>query len=425
MESPIFKLIQFIMKKTSVLFILLLSILAFNSCSDCSQKNKAKYVFYFIGDGMGFSHVASTQAYLSYIHGDGIGREQLSFTKFPVLGMASTYSASNDITCSSAAGTALSTGHKTNNHFLGVAPDSSMLMSITYKIKEAGYKVGIMSNVSIDHATPASFYANSVSRSDYYPISLQLSQTGFDFFAGGGFIMPTGKDKDMTSAYEMAEEAGYTIAAGLKEFDSKKGDSQKMILLQNSGCDSKELPYVIDRVEGDLTLPDLVQSAIEFLEKDSKGFFMMAEGGRIDWAAHSNDAKATFLEVIDLSDAVEIAYQFYLKHPNETLIIVTADHETGGISLGYKSGYSVYFDRLASQTQSKDNSVDASSYEDAHTKGEIDDLNKEAKIGWTTGSHTGGNVPVFAIGCGSKQFAGFYDNTDIPKKVCSIMGVKY
>lgn len=412
------------MKKSAVLLLLLFSFASFTSCSDCCETPKAKYVFYFIGDGMGFSHVSGAEAYLSYINSGKIGREPLSFTKFPVLGMASTYSASNDITCSSAAGTALSTGYKTNNHFLGVAPDSSNLTSIAYNIKEAGFPVGIMTTVSIDHATPASFYANSISRSDYYLISKQLSESGFDFFAGGGFLLPEGKNKDLPSTYDMAKSAGYSIAAGLEEFNALKDSSDKVILLQKNGIQSTELPYAIDRKEGDLTLSQIVKSAIDFLDKGD-GFFIMAEGGKIDWAAHANDAKGTFLEVLDLSAAVDVAYQFYLEHPDETLIVVTADHETGGIALGRESGYSLFFDKLARQTHSKDGAVTAANYENSNTKDEIDVFNKDAKIGWTTGSHTGGNVPVFAIGAGSELFSGRMDNTEIPKRICSTMGVNF
>lgn len=412
------------MKKLYFVLAILAVSFAFSSCENCTCEKKAKYVFYFIGDGMGFSHVTASEAYLNYIHKGEIGREQLSFTKFPVLGMANTYSASNQITCSSAAGTALSTGTKTNNHFLGVTPDTTNLTSISYKIHNAGYKVGIMTSVSIDHATPASFYANSVNRNDYYTISKQIAQTNFEFFGGGGLISPKGKEKDQPSAYDMIEESGYTIAAGLDDYAAKKASSQKLVLLQNQGRSSKELPYAIDRKAGDMTLSDIVRSAIDYLGDDD-GFFIMAEGGLIDWAAHSNDGKTVCMEVADLSDAVAVAYEFYLKHPKETLIVVTADHETGGISLGYNGGYNMYFDKLASQTASKDSSVTAASYENAHTKSFVDDLNKDSKIGWTTGSHTGGNVPVFAVGARSSLFAGEMNNTDIPVKICSAMGVEF
>lgn len=405
-------------------FVAIFSFFALTSCQH--QKEQAKYVFYFIGDGMGFSHVAAAEYYSAYMQGQNNGNNSISFTKFPVLGMASSYSASNIITCSSAAGTALSTGYKTNNGFLGVAPDSTNLKSIAYKIHEAGIPVGVISTVSLDHATPGAFYANSVKRSDYYSIAVQVADSDFEFFGGGGFINPMGKKGDKKSAYEVIQESGYLLAAGLDDFKSKKDKAEKILLLQNEGVESHELPYAIDRKEGDMKLADLISSAVEFLEGED-GFFMMAEAGRIDWAAHSNDGKGTILEVLDLAEAVEVAYQFYLKHPEQTLIVITADHETGGIALGYEKGYNMYFDKFDSQKVSKDNTVSATSYEagTGKAKEEVDQLNKEARLGWTTSSHTAGNVPVFAVGAGSGLFAGKMDNTDIPKKICSAMGVEF
>lgn len=405
-------------------FVAIFSFFTLTSCQP--QNEQAKYVFYFIGDGMGFSHVAAAEYYSAYMQGQNNGSNSISFTKFPVLGMASSYSASNIITCSSAAGTALSTGYKTNNGFLGVAPDSTNLKSIAYKIHDAGIPVGVISTVSLDHATPGAFYANSVKRSDYYSIAVQIADSDFEFFGGGGFINPNGKNNDKRSAYELIEEEGYVIAAGLDEFKSKQDDADKILLLQEEGVESHELPYAIDRKEGDMKLADLISSAVEFLEGED-GFFMMAEAGRIDWAAHSNDGKGTILEVLDLAEAVEVAYQFYLKHPEQTLIVITADHETGGIALGYEKGYNMYFDKFDSQKTSKDNTVSATSYEagTGNAKDEIDQLNHEARVGWTTSSHTAGNVPVFAVGAGSELFAGKMDNTDIPKKICSAMGIEF
>ena len=246
------------------LLIAIFSIVSFSGC-DCCKEKEAKYVFYFIGDGMGFSQVVAAEYYSAFLEDGRIGNNSISFTKFPVLGMASSYSASNVITCSSAAGTALSTGFKTNNGFLGVAPDSTDLESIAYKIHDAGFKVGVMSTVSLDHATPGAFYANSVKRSDYYSIAVQMADSDFEFFGGGGFIDPKGKKGDQRSAYEIIGEEGYVIAAGMDEFQTKKGNAEKMLLLQAAGVESHELPYAIDRGEEDMKLSDLVSSAIEFL----------------------------------------------------------------------------------------------------------------------------------------------------------------
>ncbi len=394
----------------------LLTLLLLSFCLSISaQSNKAKYVFYFIGDGMGFSHVSIAEAYSAYL--DGVnGSKSLSFTQFPVLGMATTFSASNMITCSSASGTALATGHKTNNGFLGIAPDSTNLKSIAYTIHDAGYRVGVTSNVGINHATPASFYANAINRGLYYDIALQLPTTGFEFFGGGGFISPNGSKNDQPSAYDSVEKNGYVIAAGLDDYKTKKSAS-KMLFLSKEGKNSKEYKYAIDREEGDIKLADLVETAVDFLD-NGENFFLMCEGGKIDWAAHGNDAKADIMEVIDLSEAVAVAYNFFLKHPDETLIIVTADHETGGFAMGRK-GYNIYFDKLNEVHHSKEY------YNNKKISKEIDKAIKEARLGWTTSSHSGSAVPVFSIGVGSQLFSGKMDNTDIPKKVCEAMGVKY
>lgn len=136
----------------------------------------------------------------------------------------------------------------------------------------------------------------------------------------------------------MADKNGYIIARGYKEYLKKSKKARKMILFQTEEASKHEIaaiPYAIDRQKGDMTLQDITRSAINFLSKDiSKGFFLMVEGGRIDWACHSNDAATTFHEIIDFDNAIKIAYEFYLQHPNETLIVVTADHETGGFVLG-------------------------------------------------------------------------------------------
>ncbi len=391
-----------------------------SSCCNNNQK-QAKYVFYFIGDGMGFAHVALAEAYNAAKQGK-IGSEPLAFTQFPAMGMATTYSASNMITCSSAAGTALSTGYKTNNGMLGVTPDTSNLVSIAKMIHNFGYKVGVMSTVTIDHATPAAFYANSAARNDYYSIAAQLPLSGFEFFGGGGFG-GVEKQGDRKPLYDIVAENGYAVAMGAEDFEAKKGSADKILFFQDSADINNILPYAFEREESDISLAQVVKAAIEFLDNE-KGFFIMAEGGQIDWAAHANDITNTIHETIDFDEAIQVAYQFYLKHPDETLIVVTADHETGGLTLGRTKGY--VFDlasvpgRKAQMTTSE--RADINNYME-HTP--ADSLSKAAKIGWTTTSHTGAAVPVFAVGAGSEAFVGRMDNTDIPKRIMDAMGLQF
>ncbi len=171
----------------------------------------------------------------------------------------------------------------------------------------------------------------------YYEIATDLPKAGFDFYAGAGFLKPTTTydKKEAPSIFPMFEEAGYTIARGYNDYKAKAAAAGKMILIQEEGADTGSLPYAIDSKEGDLTLAQITESAIDFLTKGkNKGFFLMVEGGKIDWACHGNDAATVFHEVADMDNAVKVAYEFYKKHPKETLIVVTADHETGGIALG-------------------------------------------------------------------------------------------
>lgn len=398
--------------------IALFALLALIPILSTAQEQKAKYVFYFIGDGMGFNHVSLAEYWLGYTQGVFDSRP-LSFSQFPVLGWAVTHSESNLITDSAAAGTALSTGTKTKNGMLGTAPDSTALKSIAYKIHDAGYKVGISSTVGINHATPGAFYGHSASRSDYYSIASEIPSTGFEFFAGGGAIESNGEDGDETSVYEAIEDSGYVIAEGMDDFADKKDEAGKMMLLQENGRLKTELPYAIDMKDTDMTHADLVSASIDFLyDEDCPGFFIMSEGGKIDWASHGNDTKAVILETLSLSDAVAEAVEFYNAHPDETLIIVTADHETGGLTLSWEKGYDLLFDKLEEIHCSKDM---VSEEEREH----MNEISHEAHIGWTTGDHSGANVPVFAIGAGSTLFSGRMDNTEIPKKICEAMGIRF
>jgi len=445
---------------------------------------QAKYVFYFIGDGMGVAHVAAAEAYLKAT--DDKNDDGLSFTRFPVSGLATTYAANRFITGSAAAGTALATGQKTSVNTIGM--DSAKvkpLETIAERAKIEGFKVGIISSVSIDHATPACFYAHQPNRGMYYEISLELSKSNFDFFGGGSFKYPDGKDGQI-SAFDIARENGYRITQTKKDFANlKKGDGKVLAtgsVIESSGA----LRYAIDQTDEDIPLEDFVAKAIELLDS-KKGFFIMCEEGKIDWAAHENDGATAVKNVISLSKSVDAAIDFYKKHPNETLIIVTADHETGGFALGSAlTKYDSDFSLLKSQKISAQSfsaladslflmrrnqnlgfamqlvedyfglggisGISLSNYEkkmleDAYfvstsklelghdeeyvlyggchplTAAATHILNNKAGLSWTSWSHTAISVPVFAIGAGSELFDGYYDNTDIPKKIAKAMQI--
>lgn len=446
---------------------------------------KAKYVFYFIGDGMGVNQVNGTETFRAARDGR-IGVTPLLFTQFPYVGLVTTYSGTNGVTDSAAAGTALSTGKKTKNGALGVLEDgTTRVNSIAVWAQESGKAVGVATSVSVDHATPAAFYAHVPQRQMYYAIGKDLIAAGFDFYAGSDFLTPTDKNaKQEGSLYEQCAQAGYTLARGYKDWQKKREKADKIVLLQPEAASKKDrssLPYAIDRGPNDLSLEDITRAGIaSLLDRQKGGFFLMVEGGKIDFACHANDAATVFREVEDMDAAIRQAYRFYEQHPDETLIVVTADHETGGISLG-KGPYELHTDVLQHQRMSvteyskkvgalrqaagKDftwETVEQSLKEDfgfwdkvqiseqqtarlkkafehmlkgisqnSQTLYQNDDelateakriLNEVALIGWQSGGHSNGYVPVFAIGAGAERFIGKMDNTDIPKRIAEAAG---
>jgi alkaline phosphatase len=203
------------------------------------------------------------------------------------------------------------------------------------------------------------------------------------------------------------------------------GVKEKVVLLQpeNKGA---ELPYAIERTEEDLTLPQITEAAIAFLDND-KGFFVMIEGGKIDWACHSNDGPTSIYETLDFAKAVQYAIDFYNQHPDETLIVVTADHETGGLALTLEHNTDGL---LLIDEKIKPHEVNTETYMDKNAIKEeqrqrIAEQNKKTGLGWATYGHTGIPVPVYAIGAGSELFGGKFDNTEIPKRICQAMGVAF
>ncbi len=426
---------------------------------------------------MGTNQVLGAEMYRSAVQGEPLGRVQTLMTTFPYSGQASTYSATNGITDSPAAGTTLSTGFKTRKNSLGIDKDGNRLTTIAEDLKARNWGVGIMTTVSIDHATPAAFYSHVNDRNKYYEIGQALCESQFDFFGGAGFEHPQGEHDDKpVNLYRLAEEKGYTIAHGYEEAKSSISDLQssisKMILVQP--CDTgknhgSNLPYAIDRKDGDLTLAQIVDVAIPFLSERHERFFMMVEGGMVDYACHGDDAATAIGEVWDMDEAMRVAYAFYEAHPDETLIVVTADHETGGMALG-NGGYTLHLDLLQHQQCSawilsdifsqlfKEKSkpswdevkqiyreklgfwdkVQISAEEEKELKAvyqaacdkkgkdtktmyktinAVGDagialLNKKAHIGWTTHSHTAHAVPIFAIGVNAQLFTGWHDNTE-------------
>ena len=459
-----------------------LVVLLFAICLSGYLHGQAKYVFLFIGDGMGFNQVNTTEMYLAELEGR-IGVSPLTFTQFPVASFATTFSASNGVTDSAAAGTALATGSKTNNGAIGVDTLLAPLRSIAEDVKQMGMKVGIATNATINHATPASFYAHRASRNMGYEIALDLLASDFDFFAGAGLSNPE-RWYDRTPAkniFPMIDSVGYSIVYGYGSFVANMDKKEKVMLINKGDKSNNSIPYAIDRTNGDLTLAHITDCAIRTLETNNEnGFFLMVESGQLDWAGHANDGATVIHEVIDLNEAVKRAYDFYLEHPDETLILVTADHETGGAVLGtgsstlnlavlqhqkvskgtlssYISNMRTNSDRPVTWEEVKDllaanlglwTNVPVSEsqekklverYRESFIEGDqtmeetlyqsdeklasdaIALLNSIARLGWISGSHSANYVPVFAIGAGADLFKGKMDNTDIPRFIMEAM----
>jgi alkaline phosphatase len=383
----------------------------FTSEAKRKKDDKAKYIFLFIGDGMGMGQVSLTESYLSYKAGK-LGGEQLSFTKFPYLALCNTYSANRNITCSAAAGTAIACGEKTNNEHIGVDPDGKPLESIAYVLHNQGYNVGIMTTVPVNHATPAAFYGHNSSRYGYYEISQEIVSSGFEFFGGSGFYNYKGRNNDKPAVDIYIEENGYDVCYGTKEF-SARDRSKDIVFIQESGRETNPENYVSDGAEeGDVELYEMLQMGLEVLG-DENPFFIMCEGGNIDWAAHDNKTMTTVMEVVAFDQAIREAIEFYNEHPEETLIIVTADHETGGVSIGEGKDWrpEIIDWPMLEKHWFESGEKNVLGYEENR------EINKKALIGWTSSHHTAARVPAFAIGKGAEKFHGIIENTDIKGKI--------
>ena len=371
------------------------------------KEKRAKYIFLFIGDGMGFTHIAATESYLSYKKGK-IGGERLLFSTFPYCGNVSTHSANRNVTCSAASGTAIACGEKTKNDMLGMNADSIAINSVAYVLKEEGYKIGIVTTAPVNHATPSAFYGHNINRDNAYEISCEIPKSGFEFFAGAGFLKHRGENEDQRPIGEILEESGYTISYGLEEFEGKSENTSKAILCQKGSFNKNAANYSVDYEEMDISLREMLKAGIEFIGEDEP-FFFMCEGGMIDWGAHANSPMAVVQDIQDFDDAIKEAHEFYLDHPDETLIIVTSDHETGGMTLGTHS--------KKIRWQPLEEAWEGNRKIDLKQIMENRELSDKCSIGWTSKSHTGGHVPIFAIGVGAEKFNGSMDNTDIKGKI--------
>jgi alkaline phosphatase len=430
---------------------------------------RVRHIFLFIGDGMGTAQRNAAELYLAGMRrslGDTSPREsQLLMNALPVNGEAATSSLSG-ITDSAAAGTALATGHKTTNGRISMdSKGRENFDSIAAIAKRRGMKAGIVTSAFLQDATPAVFYAHAPGRTLHYSIGLQLADSGFEYFAGGGFRNPRGSSKKERDLRDIASSKGYFIAAAHDELSRIPSGSKAIAI--HPGVSSGYMPWAIDAEKSGLSLADFVKKGIELLRGDA-GFFMMVEGGKIDLACHANDAAASIHEVIALDEALSAALDFYRANPDDTLIVVTSDHETGGMAVSVSADESVrFYEAMAGQkgsyasfermispkgsgdisaylykarnffgaeipltdsvekafrmsmTQKKNRPTGSADYKkqwgpyDPFTISCMREMNLSAGVRWSSFYHTGKPVPVSAIGEGSEAFAGEYANTEI------------
>ena len=459
--------------------LLLLSLLV----AGCSSGPKVKYVFYFIGDGMGVNEVIGTNLY-----NEATGLEAVNFTQFPVVNFITTVSANSLVTDSSAAGTALATGTKIDNNALGQDPDGNPTPNLTEWAHAAGFGTGVATSVGVNHATPASFVAHTPSRNDYEEIALQMIDSPVDFMAGAAFLVQRRTGHNSAYFEHKADSAGIAIFKGPGAIADIDLSAPRVLCLSAKEEDS--IPYAIDRKEDDTRLADFTDAGIRYLESryGKKGFFFMIEGGKIDYAGHGNDAATCFQEVNDMAQSVDLALTFLARYPKETLIVVTADHETGGLMLG-SGRYEMHPDRLAKQHACVDeltnlfraeffpqdkpfktptwDAVKAFFNEQLGLWGEVEvnertenelkgiydrtfgkggdrnlteenlyssnfrivadvvrSLDRAAGYQWSFGSHSGSPVGLYVTGAGAERFNTVKDNAEIAPLIAELAGYK-
>lgn len=356
-------------------YILIAFALFFASCTEkkapeVKQPTKPKNIILLIGDGMGVAQIYAGMV----AKGDALNIE-----RFKYIGFHKSYSSDNIITDSAAGATAFSCGEKSYNGAIGVSADTIPLETILETAEKTGLATGMVATSSITHATPACFIAHSKSRKLDEDIALDFLNTDIDVFIGGGKDFFE-KRKDSVNLLEKLKVNGYGIATGESEILAYTG--KKL-----AGFIAPQQPDSTTGGRGDI-LHKALSKTLDIVSGNEKGFFIMAEGSQIDWGGHANSQTYIIQEMLDFDKAIGKALDFAEKDGN-TLVIVTADHETGGFAI---MGGSIEERRIESA--------------------------------FTTGHHTGVMIPVFAYGPGAESFGGIYQNTDIYHKMMDALGLK-
>lgn len=450
--------------KKKILPIAVLSTVAFGTLagtfnaeakSDKRQNEpEIRNVIFLIGDGMGVSYT-SAYRYLQD-NPETAGMEKTEFDKY-LVGNQMTYpeDPEQNVTDSAAAATAMSAGIKTYNAAIAVDNDKTEVKTVLEAAKENGKATGLVATSEVTHATPASFGAHDISRknmnsiADDYFDEMINGEHKVDVMLGGGvsnFVRP---DRDLTKEFK---DAGYSYVTDKKQM--LKDQNDKVLGLFAEGG----LPKMIDREESTPSLAEMTDSAIKRLNKDKDGFFLMVEGSQVDWAGHDNDIVGAMSEMEDFEKAYKAAIEF-AKKDKHTLVVATADHSTGGYSIGANGIYNwfgapiraakrtpdfmaeeiaggadteatlkKYID-FKSEGQPELTPEEIQSVKDAAVSKKASDIDKaiekifdtRSNTGWTTGGHTGEDVPVYAFGPGKERFYGQIDNTDNAKNIFDIL----
>jgi alkaline phosphatase len=436
---------------------------------------QVKGIILLIGDGMGLNQVRSADIYSRQVLG-----KSLALDSIVTRGITTTYSANSEVTDSAAAATALYSGHKNNNGVINILPDGKYVNTIGEAAKKSGMSVGVISTARLTDATPAAVYSHAPRRNMEGLIAEQLSVFSPEVAMAGGlqYFIPKGsngsKRKDDKNLIKVMESKGYTYvknASELRAVDPKKTDKLFGLFAKS------HMAYELDRqnvpgLGNQPSLADMTDVAVKILGTNPKGFFVMIEGGRIDHACHAHDIKASIYDVLAFDDAVKVALDYQKTH-HDVLVLVTADHETGGLGLGRGIEYALDlaalqpiknsleylskqikknpakfeeiitaagFDLTAKEKallsayppgSSPDAIVELSGYHDKIKKYVFSQIHyalssiesDRAKIGWTSFAHTAQPVITYAVGPGEKEFSGFYDNTDIAKKMAKLLRV--
>ena len=446
-----------------------LSLFLFTGCAAPAPKEAPAHVFVFLGDGMGINQVAATRYYQKErddLGGNGIFG--VSFDSFEQIGLMSTHSRSA-VTDSAAAITALLGGYKAENGTINFDVSSqSGSRPFAALAREAGYAVGVVTAASVDHATPAGVYASADNRYDYDAIAPQgLAPAYLSFLGGGGF-----RAGDPDGLIALARLNGFEVAQGAEEVRGIEAGEAPLLALAPGPVGAADMMYEIDRLRAaqyggeDLSFREMVQAAVLRLEGQEK-FFLFCEAARIDFACASQDALTAMYEVQALDDGVAVALEYYRAHPDDTLIVVLSDHETGGLRIktgadfsafqgqiaSYERFYSImrplykeqtpfaqaleqaehYFGVTVSRLEQEEKKEMEEAYleslalpegEDPFTQMLLARQAERTRVSFETTSHTAAPVAVYATGVKAETFSGLYDNTDIYAKLREIMGVR-